>query len=263
MGLFGKKKEADVPPAPPMPSPSVMSESGPAPVMTSAPPLNSYPSPPVFPANSTLSAPPVPGGNLEEIKSQVSAGYGSSENQVSMQRPSGSSSMGQDSSEEDSLFDFSELQFPDDDASTGSSSQASLGSGGGVSSGGDVVSSPSRISSDSSGYSREITGSATDIPEGTTETSFAYPHDMNFINNKKYVDKKPASGDIIYITTQQFKMLMETVEDVKARVKDSSERHLRLLDMKAEEDVEFENLRKDFQYIEDKLYEVDSIIFDK
>ena len=37
----------------------------------------------------------------------------------------------------------------------------------------------------------------------------------------------------------------------------------RLVSIKAEEDIELESLRKDFQFIEDKLYEVDSTIFDR
>ena len=66
-----------------------------------------------------------------------------------------------------------------------------------------------------------------------------------------------------YITTAEFKKLLEIVESVKSKVKDSSERHLRLLDIKSEEDIEYENLKRDFEFIEDKLYEVDSLIFDK
>lgn len=71
------------------------------------------------------------------------------------------------------------------------------------------------------------------------------------------------SDKTYYITTAEFKKLLEIVESVKTKVKDSSERHLRLLDIKAEEDIEYENLKRDFEFVEDKLYEVDSLIFEK
>ncbi len=76
-------------------------------------------------------------------------------------------------------------------------------------------------------------------------------------------DPSIASSETFFITTSQFKHFLDTVEVVRRKVKDASERHLRLLDIKGEEDVEFENLRKDFQYIEDKLYEIDSSIFER
>lgn len=83
----------------------------------------------------------------------------------------------------------------------------------------------------------------------------------SFVPNSK--SKKEAILDNYFITTSQFKTLLEIVDSVKNKVKESSERHLRLLDIKSEEDIEYENLRKDFQYIEDKLYEVDHLIFEK
>lgn len=82
---------------------------------------------------------------------------------------------------------------------------------------------------------------------------------LDFINKHH---SKVKSNETYFITTKQFKTLLEIVEGVKNKVKDASETHLKLLDIKAEEDIEYENMKKDFEYIEDKLHEVDSIIFD-
>ncbi len=84
--------------------------------------------------------------------------------------------------------------------------------------------------------------------------------DLSFIKNKKRIKE---SDKDYFITAKQFKDLLEIVDSVKNRVKLACDSHLRLMDIKSEEDVEFEKLRKDFEYIEDKLYEVDSIIFDR
>jgi len=67
----------------------------------------------------------------------------------------------------------------------------------------------------------------------------------------------------IFVTTSQFKTLLSIIDSVKSRVKDATETHLRLMDIKSEEDIEYENLRKAFQFVEDKLYEVDNLIFEK
>ena len=82
--------------------------------------------------------------------------------------------------------------------------------------------------------------------------------DVEFIAHHKEVnDTKP-----FFVTTSQFKALLEIIENVKQKTKETSERHLRLLDIKSEEDIEYENLKKDFAFIEDKLYEVDTLIFE-
>ena len=82
-------------------------------------------------------------------------------------------------------------------------------------------------------------------------------------NDLSYSSKKVKKGDSSFLTTTQFKALLEIVDAVKNKVKDSSETHLRLMDMKAEEDIEYENLRKSFQFIEDRLYDLDGILFEK
>jgi hypothetical protein len=67
----------------------------------------------------------------------------------------------------------------------------------------------------------------------------------------------------IFITTNQFKEMMTMIDDIKFKLKESSETYLRLMDIKAEEDIEFENLRKSFQFFEEKLYQIDNILFEK
>ena len=85
---------------------------------------------------------------------------------------------------------------------------------------------------------------------------------LSFVSGRSKQARSSVS-DNLYVTTSQFKTFLDIVEQVRSRVKDSSDRHLRLLDIKSEEDIEYENLRRDFQYVEDKLYEIDSLIFDK
>jgi hypothetical protein len=82
----------------------------------------------------------------------------------------------------------------------------------------------------------------------------------HFIESKK---EKIDTDKPFFITTSQFKSVLEIVEAVKSKTKESSQRHLRLLDIKSEEDIEYENLKKDFISIEDKLYELDNLLFDK
>lgn len=77
------------------------------------------------------------------------------------------------------------------------------------------------------------------------------------------IGRKKHISDTYFATTGQFKALLEIIDLVKSKVKSSAETHLRLLDIKSEEDIEYENLRKNFQFIEDKLYDIDGIIFEK
>jgi len=95
-----------------------------------------------------------------------------------------------------------------------------------------------------------------------TDSNLSSNTNLSFMQSGKDYSKV-SKEDTYFVTTSQFKSLLEIVESVKERVKNSSESHLRLLDLKSEEDIEYENLRKDFQFIEDKLYELDSIIFEK
>lgn len=104
---------------------------------------------------------------------------------------------------------------------------------------------------------------AEDFVDSTIDTNIEREGDLSFISNKKNHRPSHSKEETFYITTSQFKSLLEIIESVKSKVKDASETHLRLMDIKSEEDIEYENLRKTFQYIEDKLYEIDSLIFDK
>lgn len=216
MGLFSKNKEEM--PLPPMPpAPEVNNSSNEDKLV-----------PPSMDTNS-LSAPPIPGGSLEDIKSQVSLSSNSMSNSMPSRQEELSSSIEKpeeiempksdlttENNDDDSLFDFSELGLDDE--------------------------SPS------------ISEERTEVEPSTNLD------DLKFIKQSKTTKKE---FETFFITTKQFKNLLEIVDSVKKRVKDASETHLRLMDIKAEEDIEYENLRKDFEFIEDKLYQVDNIIFEK
>lgn len=96
-----------------------------------------------------------------------------------------------------------------------------------------------------------------------TDTNMSRDTNLNFISNKNLNPGHVSHEKDFFITTHQFRSVLEIIESVKNKVKESSETHLRLMDIKSEEDIEYENLRKDFQFIEDKLYELDSVIFEK
>ena len=83
--------------------------------------------------------------------------------------------------------------------------------------------------------------------------------------NKEYTfSKNPkVSEKEFFITTSQFKKLLEIIDNVKLKVKHSNDLYLKLADIKSEEDVEFENLRKAYIYIEERLYELDKTIFEE
>ncbi len=79
--------------------------------------------------------------------------------------------------------------------------------------------------------------------------------------NFSSIDKKSSISEVLYVTTDQFKEVMETIEGIKKRIKSATDTYLRIMDIKAEEDIELENLRKDLEYIEDKLYQIDETLF--
>ena len=187
--------------------------------------------------NVNLSAPPIPGGTLSDIKNQVSQPESSMPissmpavqdlpDVPNMQMPqepfdgmmkSSNSNMEGFGDDSDSLFDFSELD--------------------------------TELAKDKS----------LPVKEDSQVTNVISPiSKINFIED----DKQKAKDDTFFVTTTQFKALLEIVDAVKTKVKDATQTHLKLMDIKSEEDIEYENLRKDFQFIEEKLYEVDSLIFD-
>lgn len=217
MGFFSKNKEekSNLPPAPMPPAVPSMGKLNGAPneISRQAP---------------SLSAPPIPSRNsFDDIKSQVTSGMSEKTPQLNNQEGFNE----QNSSAEESLFDFSTLDIHDDNVET---------------------------SLQDTNISRS---SFSDSPS-FVDTNVKNNEHLSFVTNRNKFGKS-GSVDNLYVTTSQFKTFLELVEQVRTRVKDSSDRHLRLLDIKSEEDTEYENLRRDFQYIEDKLYEVDSLIFDK
>ena len=85
--------------------------------------------------------------------------------------------------------------------------------------------------------------------------------DVSFLKNNR--QKIPKQTDSFYITTTQFKTMIEIIDNVKNKIKLASDTYLKLLDIKSEEDIEYENLRRDFQHVEGKLYDIDKLIFDR
>jgi hypothetical protein len=75
------------------------------------------------------------------------------------------------------------------------------------------------------------------------------------------ISKKSEIKKEFYVTTTQFKDLLDIVDSVKLKIKSTNELYLRLADIKSEEDIEFENLRKSFIFVEEKLYELDRVLF--
>lgn len=252
MGLFSKDKKTDLP-APPMPGapanpgaapmPGVPSVADPMAPQTLSAPVAEKP----LPDGINLTPPSLPGGSLEEIKNQVVGsepeGVGELEDSqddldnesFDKNRESFNSS---DISTDEDLFNM--FKVDDEDLSY---SQSSL---------------PSAQNSDGS---IEETGS----PSLTNHSSESHPDDTTIGNSTElnFKTMKIKAPETQFLTTTQFKALLEVVDSVKEKIKLSTETHLRIMDMKAEEDVEYESLRKNFQFIEDKLYDLDSILFEK
>lgn len=79
-------------------------------------------------------------------------------------------------------------------------------------------------------------------------------YNFNFVKKK---EEKP-----IFIKTKQYQDLLESVEEIKNKIKSSYDTYLRISELKSEEDIEVENLRKEFEEIETKLYRIDQILFE-
>lgn len=234
MGLFSKQKKEDKKELPPPPSLSSTMNS-------SSKTAGGLEAPPVSSGMPNLSPPPSPNATFDDIKTQVSSGKKSdgfgSLNEMpeppkakESQQKSASELEGFDAGSnsfdlnDDSLFDLSELEMPSEKPKASSFRKK-------------------------------------EEEDTTVDTNLERNESLNFISNKN-VASRPSSGSY-FVTTQQFRTMLEIVESVKTKVKEASETHMRLMDIKSEEDIEYENMRKDFQFIEDKLYELDSIIFDK
>ncbi len=236
MGLFSKHKskedysDSQIPPMPP--SPSMM--SAPAPPMMSAPQQTYDPA-------GTLSAPPVPGGKLSDMNmaSRIEPSSNKNINMGDSHSEDDFSSFG-----DDSLFDFSALSVDSPSKEEKNSARGEM----------------NEESSNSDGNSNRHFGSI--IEDRSKDRSMHDKHELSFLKRNMVAGSRK-NFDTMFITTAQFKILLEVVEEVKDRVKEANETHLRLLDIKSEEDIEYENLRKDFQFMEDKLYELDAIIFEK
>jgi hypothetical protein len=230
MGLFSKKenndKKAQMPPPPSNNSSSGNSQN-----------------------NVSMTPPPVPGvdNTLGDIKSQVSGANTVQSQQVATPSlPTLNTNVdsnvsnnlnttttnteiatqtSQSQETDDSLFDLSELDLIGDDNN---------------------LSLPSPSSS-------QKTTKGTSVEDDADFSKLELDHLKEKINTE----------EPIFITTSQFKSMLEIVESVKQRTKVANDVYLKLMDLKSEEDIEYENLRKSFQYFEEKLYEMDSLLFEK
>ncbi len=240
MGLFSKHKEeknsvAPPPAAPPVPNFGNGINSAPMPPQPQAPKYESA---------GNIVPPPLPGGSLEDIKSIVSESSQKKSEEIKENESTNSGSeMNSTSTDDfdDSLFDFSDLNIPEPNSETNPEKNANYHS---------IDNIPKN----------DYSIGKVDLDE--RDVSAKRLENQDFIKNKSY-NSVPPGNENFFVTTSQFKALLEIVESVKMKVKEANEKHLRLLDIKSEEDIEYENLRRDFQYIEDKLYEADSILFEK
>lgn len=224
MGFFNTKKKEE-------------ENKMPAPPMPPAPVVNTpQPAAPVseVPQAGKLSAPMIPGeSSLSEIKTQVTTSNSSGIGMPNVQR---NNEISRKAEIEQTQDDFNMENFQNEDSLF------------------DI----SDLDLEESSENNFDTIRKTQQP---IDTNIEREGKMNFITEKHH--KTSVKDDIYYITTSQFKSLIEIVENVKIKIKEASETHLRLMDIKSEEDIEYENLRKIFQYMEDRLYEVDSLIFEK
>ena len=270
MGLFSKSKNdknSSAPPAPPSAPPMPPS----APPMPSSNSSNSVGSSGNSVENSNnvgnMVPPPIPGGNLDGIKGVVASESNNFNMNNSNNSPIGNNNNNNsqnsnnnnnifDDFSDDSLFDFSDLNIPAPNASSDRNTSLDLAS---PRQAGNMY---ARTNEYELPRNNNYDYPLSRVNSEPYETSSQRLVNEDFIKNKNY-GSVPIGSDNFFITTAQFKALLEIVESVKLKVKESTEKHLRLLDIKSEEDIEYENLRKDFQYIEDKLYEADSILFEK
>lgn len=242
MGLFSKDKkteESAMPPMPPAPqSETPATGNGLPPAPAPAPAQPGQPAPPqpqqdqTIPVGSSLVPPALPGGSLDEIKSQVVGNEPSTPTAEPIpeipSKPENVYSPTEISTDED-LFDM--FQVEDEELPQTPTETTSL---------------------DKSVKQMELS----DLEE-QDDPLMEHETQLNFESNP------PKSSESKFLTTSQFKALLEVVDSVKGKIKNSTETHIRLMDMKAEEDAEYEMLRKNFQFIENKLYELDGILFEK
>ena len=231
MSIFGKKKE-EQPPMPPMPpGPSnglneIKEEISAAPQPPLPPQLNEVGMPPA-PVSSEPSIPPV-NSSMELPSAPTPVSSELPDFEKSSMPPvnlESSQSMPSESSNSDDLFNLDDFELPDLETSLDSQNV-----------------------------------------ENAAEESISSHSSQKLVNHGEFMPTKGLSTtkeDTYFLTTTEFKHLLEQIDSVKSRIKTTTQRHMRIMSIKAEEDIELESLRKDFQFIEDKLYEVDSTIFDR
>lgn len=273
MSIFGKKKHTDNTPIPP-PAPQTSDKGGlndiknevsgssgmSNPGVTSPPPMPQPPSAAV--SGSAAPVPPSPPGmSSPPSSSPQSQPMGT---QANIQNPPSPSQTGGNprSVLDESLFNLEDFELPDLSDIDSITHQDS---------------NPLQEPTDSSQEGKKEDNS--NSPAALNRTNHELSHhnsvvreslhlgsSMGYSSENNFMPTKGlshAKQDTYFLTTTEFKHLLELIDAVKDRVKISTQRHMKITSVKAEEDIEYENMKKDFQFIEDKLYEVDSTIFDR
>ncbi|MFP4402091.1 MAG: hypothetical protein ACLFPL_02570 [Candidatus Nanoarchaeia archaeon] len=275
MSIFSKKKQSQgTPTPPPMPpngglndikqevssssgnlsndSNKGMSGANSTDVSSSTPrSFNAPPSPSQSQQPSNKSAPPSPLGGQAPSQSTPSAQFSSmSWNQAGMsknqQNPQSNQQSNSQSIMDDSLFNLEEFELPDLDSL-------------------DIETKNNPSQFEENQYNEIQTNQISKL-SGDNEHSRRTLHLMDSDESKDFMPShgiKSSRNDTYFLTTTEFKSLLEMIDSVKERVKTSTQRHMKITSIKSEEDIEFDNMKKDFQFIEEKLYEVDSTIFDR
>ncbi|MFW5704816.1 MAG: hypothetical protein ACOCXG_03140 [Nanoarchaeota archaeon] len=257
MGLFSKHKEetqgGQIPPpptpggespksnAPPMPPAPENS----APLAPNAPPAPSgnMPEPPKPAEPSGRLIPPSPVGNLNDIKNEVSGIESEEENNE--ENSSGKPEKNTKENDNEDLFNFGDLEFEGLET-------------------GEIEEHSSKEKTDNGMFDvSDVHSQGAEYNKPEKEKNVEKLSNVSFISNKHVSSHVVDEPNSFFITTSQFKALLEITDQVKKKTKEAGETYARITDIKSEEDIEFENMKKQFQYIEDKLYEVDNIIFEK
>ncbi len=232
MGFFSSNKEVNkkvsATTAPMPPAPSVGSA---APTTNSSSVSNA----------GKLTPPPVPANpQLEEIKTEITSGSetktNSNNNNNGNSFTNTQNNFSVQNKDNESLFDLSDLDITEPELNVEKTNEGGT-----------------------EGNDKDM-----NVNSEVPKEDMIDPDDENISRlSYRHSETKRGEDKDIYITTSQFKTLFSVINSVKEKVKEASETHLRLTDIKSEEDIEYENLRKTFHFIEDKLYEVDGLIFEK
>ena len=78
--------------------------------------------------------------------------------------------------------------------------------------------------------------------------------------NLEIIKRPKEDTSYFFMTTSQCKKYLETLDNIKKNLKESSKNLKNFSNIKKHEEIEFENLKKSFSKTEEKLYEIDKMI---